>query len=276
MLKIFLVAFIGVHTPLLVFIAYVLVKFGRDTIPLQSLSVVLIATLIGTAATFLALRALLSPLYMVADHLTDWSKGRKIGRLPDHFDDQLGKLMRVNNRVIAQAQTDLDRSRREAETDPLTGLWNRRGAERQMAQAKAGHLLLLDIDLFKAVNDTYGHDVGDEVLVEIARKLEALLRPDDMIARFGGEEFVIFISTPDRLADEVAERLRKGIAERENPGGGGQTVSIGIAEHTGGPDFSNALTQADHALYRAKQQGRNQVIFWTENRRNNRLSTEQH
>tara|TARA_R110000787_G_scaffold103816_2_gene210466 strand:+ start:324 stop:1193 length:870 start_codon:yes stop_codon:yes gene_type:complete len=262
LMKIFLIAFIGVHIPLIVFIFYVLVRSGSQTIPVQSLSVVLVATLLGTAATLLALRSVLSPLHTVAEYLTDWSNGKQTQSLPVHYQDALGQLMRVNNLVIAKTQADLDRSRLEADTDPLTGLWNRRGAERQMENSAAGHFLLLDIDHFKSVNDVYGHDTGDEVLVEIANELKALLRPEDMIARFGGEEFVVFISGPDRIPHIVAEQLRSGVANRKNASAKGQTVSIGVAPHSGGPDFTVAIGRADRALYDAKHQGRNKVCTW--------------
>ncbi len=163
--------------------------------------------------------------------------------------------------------------------DPLTGLYNRRYAEtymrRVIAQAsETGQpfaLMLLDLDRFKTVNDTYGHIVGDEVLIETARRLRNNVREVDLLVRHGGEEFLIAMPATDfDAASTAAERLRRVIAETPvHASGPGTevsiTVSIGVTVCTGAPGEAHTLQgmidAADRALYAAKTDGRNQVTF---------------
>lgn len=160
-----------------------------------------------------------------------------------------------------------------AATDALTGLFNRRyldGAlERELARAdRSGSslaLLLLDIDHFKSFNDSYGHAMGDLVLKKVATTLQRCLRQADVLARFGGEEFVVLLpQVGERGAVESAERIRAAL-ERSgiHPGGPRKrlTVSIGLAMLRDHADTSEALLRAaDEALYRAKDAGRNRVV----------------
>jgi two-component system cell cycle response regulator len=163
--------------------------------------------------------------------------------------------------------------------DPLTGLYNRRYAEtymrRVIAQASdTGQpfaLMLLDLDRFKSVNDTYGHIVGDEVLIETARRLRDNVREVDLLVRHGGEEFLIALPATDfDAASAAAERLRRVIAEapvRSASQGTDVsiTVSIGVTVCTGAPDEAHTLQglidAADRALYASKTDGRNLVSF---------------
>jgi len=163
--------------------------------------------------------------------------------------------------------------------DPLTGLYNRRYAETYMRRviAQAGEtgqpfaLMLLDLDRFKRVNDTYGHITGDEVLIETARRLQSNVREVDLLVRHGGEEFLIAMPATDfDAASAAAERLRQVIAERpmRSPSQGRDvaiTVSIGVMVCTGAPDEAHNLQglidAADRALYASKADGRNQVSF---------------
>lgn len=167
---------------------------------------------------------------------------------------------------------------RLAVIDPLTGLYNRRYAVSRLATiAQRAHelaagfaVLLVDLDRFKAVNDRHGHAGGDTVLVEIARRLTENLRTPDLLARIGGEEFLVAI--PDCGADEaqvVAERLRRVIGDKPVRLSGGAvahvTVSIGVAlaERLQGSDAATeAIERADRALLRAKSEGRNQIMLW--------------
>ena len=158
-------------------------------------------------------------------------------------------------------------------TDQLTGLHNRRYMARhldtlmQNANAqKPISFLVIDIDFFKAVNDTHGHDVGDEVLKEFAARVSANVRGIDLACRYGGEEFVVVMpDTDSTFAYTVAERLRRGVESRpfpisRAPAELNVTVSIGIASSPGGEDAEALLHRADQALYRAKREGRNRVI----------------
>ena len=153
-------------------------------------------------------------------------------------------------------------------TDPLTGAWNRRHGERIFAAdleearryGPALSLLLLDIDHFKEINDTHGHQVGDEVLIELTRRVTANLRASDVLVRWGGEEFVILMRhcTLDD-ARGLAEKIRAMIAEPPFDVAGTVTVSIGAAELGPIDDLSSWLDRADRAMYAAKAAGRNAV-----------------
>lgn len=191
------------------------------------------------------------------------------------------------NELVARARTQIRRRRYQdrlrsnyerslslALTDSLTGLYNRRYTVRHLDglmqrtrdNGKPVSVLLFDIDHFKSVNDTYGHAAGDEVLRAIGQRASANLRGTDMVARFGGEEFVVVMSdTPRELAAMVADRIRERIAAEpislpDNPAGLTVTVSIGVAT-TGLDDTTpdDILRRADAAMYRAKAAGRNRV-----------------
>ena len=158
-----------------------------------------------------------------------------------------------------------------ATTDPLTSLSNRRSfrdrLEAECARSVRGGiplgLALVNLDHFKRVNDTYGHQVGDAVLCETARRLRRCARREDVVARVGGEEFAWIL--PEAALDaalEAAERLRRRIAEAAFPVVGRVTASIGVAVlGAGGPD--DLYRDADRALYRAKDAGRDRCEGWT-------------
>lgn len=153
----------------------------------------------------------------------------------------------------------------QSTVDPLTGVTNRRTMDSVLAEWSASNVphafILLDLDHFKSVNDTYGHAVGDKVLQFLARHMESVAREGDICCRYGGEEFVMLL--PKTTADEatqVAEQLREILSTTESPCGKPVTLSAGIAVFPEMADSTEALIEAaDSALYRAKQAGRNQV-----------------
>jgi diguanylate cyclase (GGDEF)-like protein len=126
-------------------------------------------------------------------------------------------------------------------------------------------LALVDVDHFKSINDTWGHDIGDSTLVRLGRELEKQLRGYDLCARWGGEEFLVLLpETKGAGAVEIAHRLRHraaAISESVLPSGVRLTVSIGIAEHLPGELWETTFKRADDALYSAKTEGRNRVAF---------------
>jgi diguanylate cyclase (GGDEF)-like protein/PAS domain S-box-containing protein len=158
-------------------------------------------------------------------------------------------------------------------TDPLTGLHNRRGLE---GRAEALHFrpggvpvtqvwIMVDIDHFKRVNDTHGHEAGDEVLKAVAEALRSTARGADLVARFGGEEFVLVLpDTSAELAVRIAERLRLAI-EGLSTDVGGQvirvTASFGVAQRAAQDSQLEVLERADAALYSSKKDGRNRVTM---------------
>ncbi|MEF3193408.1 MAG: sensor domain-containing diguanylate cyclase, partial [Halothiobacillaceae bacterium] len=174
---------------------------------------------------------------------------------------------------ITERKRLLDALQRQATYDELTGLLNRRQlfelAERELARIRRGQvrpaaLILLDVDHFKRINDTYGHLAGDAVLRHLGQRLLANLRVEDIAARYGGEEFLLLLpDTPLDAARVLAERLRMD-AEGSTVISDGQmlryTLSLGVAAFTAqDASLEEAIARADAALYRAKEGGRNRV-----------------
>jgi diguanylate cyclase (GGDEF)-like protein len=161
-----------------------------------------------------------------------------------------------------------------ATTDGLTGLNNRRSffelAENEFDRFKRYKYplsaFMIDIDHFKKVNDTYGHAIGDKVLVHLAQKLRDLLRNADIIGRYGGEEFVVLLPESNLEAStKVAERIRKTIEaetiKTDKFGDISITISIGVSNFTSkAEDLASVIDNADKALYEAKKDGRNRVV----------------
>ncbi|OWO91670.1 PleD family two-component system response regulator [Rhizobium esperanzae] len=178
---------------------------------------------------------------------------------------------RYNDRLRASVKQTIEL----AVTDPLTGLYNRRYLDnhlnvlfnRSMARGRPLSVLITDIDRFKQVNDTYGHDGGDEVLREFANRVRSTIRGADLACRYGGEEFVVVMpDTSPEVAAAVAERLRAAVESapfvlKRSSEALNVTASFGIASRIGAvltPD--QLMKQADLALYEAKNTGRNRVV----------------
>jgi len=187
---------------------------------------------------------------------------REDQRLLSLLADELGGVLRMSM-LVAEAQ-------RLAATDTLTSLTNRRGLASEYAhcQQRSGavSLLLLDIDHFKKVNDELGHEAGDAILQSVARVLGVLARATDVVARWGGEEFVVLLpGTSEAGARVAAERVRRAIAEHpfEVPGAASlqKTASIGLASVSEAKDIEldELVARADKAMYLAKSRGRNRV-----------------
>lgn len=155
----------------------------------------------------------------------------------------------------------------EAMKDPLTGLNNRRGFSeltRKYNLTNSHSVVAVDVDHFKKINDNYGHDSGDQVLICLANLLKKQSRSGDIVSRFGGEEFIFFL--PDTSVEEaylMAERVRKAVELNVFQHGDRVTVSAGVATNDCNcEDIDTLLRQADEALYRAKNSGRNKVSLW--------------
>jgi diguanylate cyclase (GGDEF)-like protein len=186
--------------------------------------------------------------------------------------EELRRLNAELESIVAERTRELVEKNRELEvlsvTDRLTGLYNRRKLDevldeelircRRYAQEFA--VIIMDIDHFKLVNDSYGHHVGDTVLQAMAQILRERTRDADALARMGGEEFVIVCRhSKIDAAVETAERVRAAIAAHDFPGVGTVTASFGVAACCEGDTTENLLERADAALYRAKGAGRNRV-----------------
>lgn len=183
---------------------------------------------------------------------------------------QLQKIVRISDHYQKMLQEMNEALKISALQDPLTGLHNRRSAlERLEAEVvlvprrkAALSLALLDIDHFKSINDTFGHDVGDEVLVTIGHLMNEQVRTSDTCARWGGEEFLILLPDSGDLAGEVCERVRLAIEDARPLKDKSRciTASIGVTQHHPGEAMLETLKRADSALFEAKRTGRNRVV----------------
>ena len=181
-----------------------------------------------------------------------------------------GEELRARVRVAMRYKALLELESRRAMRDGMTGLWNRIYFDNRLAAESAASLrhsrplacMMIDLDHFKHINDTHGHAVGDVALREVARLLAERCRTEDVVCRYGGEEFVILCpSTTAVAAGILADRLRINISELVLQGSHGPlqvTCSIGIADGMSGSALCNA---ADIALYHAKRTGRNRVCL---------------
>jgi two-component system, cell cycle response regulator len=200
----------------------------------------------------------------------DVLRGSEAGALGYFTDPTDLDLLLARVRTLLDFKRYLDLCEVAAFTDHLTGLANRRRFERQLDREvtrteRYSHpfcLLMLDLDHFKDVNDTYGHDAGDDVLRHLGRILQEVTRGIDLAARIGGEEFAVIL--PETTLEgglEVAERLRDAIARAQMPLVGSITTSVGVAQFSAGSgQASGLLAAADAALYEAKRTGRNRVV----------------
>jgi diguanylate cyclase (GGDEF)-like protein len=245
--------------------------------------------------------AAILPCHGIVLHLADTDQDITAGEIPSDLRSGLSLTMMHRDRVVAevtlcstegwQSDPDLrvasalvnaaatavenslrfDTAQQQAISDPLTGLLNRRGFWPHANAAVEGSspvtrplsALMVDIDHFKAVNDSRGHDAGDQVLATVARVINDATRSQDIVARWGGEEFVVLLpATPRPQASIVAERIRANvegarIEAADKPVG--VTVSIGVSQLEADPDsVRDLLSRTDAALYRAKESGRNQ------------------
>lgn len=177
-----------------------------------------------------------------------------------------------NSRTSEELRRKASELEQLSKTDPLTGIYNRRFIIEKMEEertrfrryGKKFSLIIVDIDLFKSVNDAWGHDCGDFVLVETSRQLSSLLREQDCLARWGGEEFLILLPETDAQgAERLAERLRASIAGKVFEYRKKRlaiTLTMGVCEYCDGISIDDAIRKADNALYEGKNRGRNCVV----------------
>ncbi len=185
-----------------------------------------------------------------------------------------GKERWIRDRVEMEKRLQLQELaqdlRFQATTDPLTGLSNRLKFDQALAHEMLRSerydtplsLVLYDIDHFKEVNDTYGHQIGDKVLIELSRTVSNRIRSTDLLTRWGGEEFILLLpGSNGQMAYQAAEKLRSDIAQLKLNEVGTVTCSFGVIEYAAGDSAETLIARADKALYRAKMNGRNRVEF---------------
>ncbi|AFG36810.1 diguanylate cyclase [Spirochaeta africana] len=197
---------------------------------------------------------------------------RQLESFSNQLNLQILKAMQTEQ-ALQQKQEELERANKAlsemASYDPLTGLLNRRKgwdyieyeAERSDREQRSIGCLLLDIDHFKQINDSLGHDTGDQVLAQLACTMKSALRKQDIIVRWGGEEFLIALPETDiQGALTAAEKIHQAIAGESWPTSSGQlTVSIGATAKDAAEPWNTTISRADKALYTAKESGRNRT-----------------
>ena len=198
--------------------------------------------------------------------------------------EQLEARLSQSSGEIQELRQDLAAVRQEAMTDALTGIANRKSFEQSFRRAagdvlESGEplsLLFIDIDHFKRFNDTYGHQIGDQVLRLVARTLTDCVKGRDTASRYGGEEFAILlpqtrIADAARLAEQIRQTMmrRKIVGKASGEDYGNVTLSIGIAAYVPGEKLNGTIGRADAALYCTKRRGRNRVIAETDPEINN-------
>jgi diguanylate cyclase (GGDEF)-like protein len=267
----------------------------------QSAILALLTLVVGMVLSLWLSRQITNPLRVLADLASQMAGGDLYVRIEMPLNDEVGQLGNAFNQMtnaiqareseLRQLAADLEhtveertialrqqnkRLERMAIEDPLTQIYNRRyffelaskEVERARRYGNPLSVVLLDADNFKKMNDSYGHLIGDQILINLANLLQKNIRSLDILARYGGEEFVILM--PEITLDEArktAERLRKLVEQTSMVTGGLDiliTVSFGVASFESGHelDFDALLARADHALYQSKESGRNRVSVW--------------
>jgi diguanylate cyclase (GGDEF)-like protein len=212
------------------------------------------------------------PLTLSASDVDDLATlGRKVGQDIDHL-LSAGRDPRRSGSRLSVTEVDSEEMKalqHLAATDPLTGLANRRGGERYIAneisrakrERKPLSCVLIDLDRFKQVNDTFGHQAGDQLLRDVSNLLKRTVRAYDILVRWGGEEFLLVLPGVDRdVAHMLAERVRIAVEALDTHGLGPVTMSAGVAGFENDYDFAATLKTADRRLYQAKASGRNCVV----------------
>lgn len=217
---------------------------------------------------------LFAPMGRIVEGLQNILDGQQISGLETDVqrEDEIGLLARgtltLQEKVSGERRL-LQLQERLATTDRLTGLFNREMLNQRLEDVLAHadryreplSMILFDLDHFKTVNDTWGHPIGDEVLVQTAQTVKSVIRGADLLIRFGGEEFLILMpNTMEAGAVAAAEKIRIRLAENRHPVAGVVTASFGIAERATGEEFADWYKAADDALYQAKKTRRNCTV----------------
>lgn len=258
-LRIFTLCFIATHLPL---IAYSLWGLTTGRIALAEFVLLTIMTVAGTGLALFGIGALLNPIHALADTL---HRGDDDDPALPQMGDVIHTLYSGVHHAATTTRARMNDLQIAAHEDPLTGLANRRGFLAQIAALPAdrrrGCIAVIDIDHFKQVNDRLGHDEGDRVLAAFADRLSAQMRRMDIVARWGGEEFILFFQ--DAIEDEACWSLSRIAAlMRDNPVGriDGRAISFsaGVSRWSG-TDMEATIEAADMALYEAKGAGRDRI-----------------
>jgi diguanylate cyclase (GGDEF)-like protein len=273
--KIMLVVFTGPYLLLAALVLYLLlVSPGSFGTPLGALAILLGATLLEFVAALLVLRALLAPVRLVSHALKSYLDERAKPDLPTGFSDEAGRLMADVQYTIDHLDSTIRSLEGLSGTDHLTGLPNRRNGEERLAEdlarARRGgeHLTVavVDVDRFKAINDTHGHQAGDICIRHVAEVIRRNVREGDWLARWGGDEFVLALwdasvfAPPEAMLGRINRSLKESPVRLPLGEELVLSVSVGAHRYAGEDDLREMLAKADAAMYEAKREGRAWVL----------------
>jgi diguanylate cyclase (GGDEF)-like protein len=220
-------------------------------------------------------RSFTRPLQDLAQAVSEVSRGNYNVQLPLYRRDELGEVAQSFNKMAVHLKENFQKVSDMANRDGLTGLYNARffqeALTREIEKTKRTgrplSLVIFDADRFKRINDRFGHPIGDQILQHVSRIGRSVLRGYDVLARYGGEEFIAMLTdTTGSQAVLLAERLRKMVEQRpyvtEEGDAIKMTVSVGVAQARAPYDKKETISQADQALYRAKETGRNRIVLF--------------
>lgn len=273
--KIMLVAFLGTHAPLIALLFYLLLGSSLGLGPsLRILALMVAVTLVGTAATLLALGALLAPISLTSSALKGYMNDRQVPDLPTVFTDEAGQLMADVRYAIGHLDETIHSLEGLSGRDHLTGLLNRRQGEKLLAEeaervrrgAETLTLGVVDVNKFKHINDTYGHQAGDACIQHVADVIRRNIRQSDWLVRWGGDEFVVALrdANPFAQTEAVLQRIVRDLKDSPLRLPQGEelvlTVTVGASRYSGENDLRELLAKADEAMYEAKREGRPWIL----------------
>lgn len=273
--KILLVTFLGTQVPLVAMVLYLL--FVTPSVVSKhpgSLAVLLVITLLGVVATVWVLHALLAPVRLASSCLRGYLDEQQMPQLPIGYSDEAGRLMADVRDTVENLDTTIRSLEETSGTDHLTGLLNRRQGEKRLAEeaartkrsAEALTIALVDVDHFKTINDTYGHQAGDACIRHVARVIQRNIRQSDWLARWGGDEFVLALhdasmfASPEAVLQRIVADLKRSPVQLPQGIELVLGVSIGAKRSSSEDEVPDLLEKADEAMYEAKRERRAWVL----------------
>ena len=230
------------------------IKAGRFIILLQGLSILFMV--------WLTSRLGIKPILRAVDKI------KEDNPLPEMGANEFRYLARTYNKMYTVYKKSVAKLNYKASHDELTGVYNRAGYEILLSgiDLNSTIMLIIDVDDFKTINDTYGHEVGDRILKKVANTLSGFFRSDDYICRIGGDEFVVFMvhadETQNRLIESKINQINIELSNKEE-GLADASISVGIAHGRNAKDPASLFKQADSALYETKRKGKRGYTFYT-------------
>ncbi|QRM57204.1 GGDEF domain-containing protein [Sinorhizobium sp. BG8] len=273
-LKLFFASFVSTHLPLAVALIYF--AYNQHLEPTTTIVLLLVATVAGTALCLGSLWSLLHPLRQLRVAILRFRKSKVACDMRSERRDEIGLVTNAFSSLTSDLSRTIEKLERQATFDVVTGLRNRRwlvdNAAAALARARREGTgiaaIVMDIDHFKSINDRFGHDMGDKALSAVGAVVLSSVRPYDLAARIGGEEFAILLPGCDEVsAAEIANRMRAQLTRLSVlPNGVPLTASFGVCEAASdADDLATMLKHADKNLYLAKSGGRNRVVCSAKN-----------